>query len=387
MTYDITAWNLMYAYDLKGFATTERIAPSKNYQAKAVNNQLTSAQPYVYIFKYQSLKDVEFVTTLMQKNVKMRTARKSFSINGQNFEPGTILIPRRHNEQLADFDNIVQSTAKEFGRSVYSSSTGFMDKGKDVGSGDVNFLKAPKVAALIGEQTFSLSAGEVWNFFEQQIHYPITQIGTDYFKNVDLKKYDILVVPEGNYRLFDDAMLETISGWVSGGGRLVLIGNALNAFAEKPAFSLKFFSTEAEKNEAERKDKDYREKEALARFEDAERKQLSDYISGAIYKVSMDKSHPLAYGLNDNYYSLKTNELRFGFLQGGWNVGVLKGKAKPVQGFAGYRANKRLDNSLVFGVEDKGQGKVIYLVDNPLFRMFWENGKMVFANAVFMVGQ
>jgi hypothetical protein len=26
------------------------------------------------------------------------------------------------------------------------------------------------------------------------------------------------------------------------------------------------------------------------------------------------------------------------------------------------------------------------LVDNPLFRAFWENGKMVFANAVFMVG-
>jgi hypothetical protein len=40
----------------------------------------------------------------------------------------------------------------------------------------------------------------------------------------------------------------------------------------------------------------------------------------------------------------------------------------------------------VFGVEDKGQGQVVYLVDNPLFRAFWENGKMVFANAVFMLG-
>jgi len=40
----------------------------------------------------------------------------------------------------------------------------------------------------------------------------------------------------------------------------------------------------------------------------------------------------------------------------------------------------------VFGVEDKGQGSITYLVDNPLFRTFWENGKMLFANAVFMVG-
>jgi len=27
------------------------------------------------------------------------------------------------------------------------------------------------------------------------------------------------------------------------------------------------------------------------------------------------------------------------------------------------------------------------MVDNPLFRTFWEGGKMVFSNAVFMVGQ
>jgi hypothetical protein len=57
-----------------------------------------------------------------------------------------------------------------------------------------------------------------------------------------------------------------------------------------------------------------------------------------------------------------------------------------VQGFAGANMRSKLSNSLVFGVEDKGSGKVVYLVDNPLFRSFWENGKMLFSNAVFMVG-
>lgn len=89
--------------------------------------------------------------------------------------------------------------------------------------------------------------------------------------------------------------------------------------------------------------------------------------------------------MKDFYYTLKTNELRYGYLQNGWNVGVIKGNAKPVQGFAGYRINKKMSNSLVMGVEPKGQGNVIYLVDNPLFRTFWESGKMIFSNAVFMV--
>jgi hypothetical protein len=145
--------------------------------------------------------------------------------------------------------------------------------------------------------------------------------------------------------------------------------------------------TEAEKSEAEKKEKQAKEKELLTRYEDAERKEISNFISGAIYKISLDTSHPLAFGLGSSYYSLKTNELRFAYLENGWNVGVIKGQAKPVQGFAGKHINKRMDNSLVFGVEEKGDGTIVYLIDNPLFRSFWESGKMIFSNAVFMVGQ
>ena len=68
-------------------------------------------------------------------------------------------------------------------------------------------------------------------------------------------------------------------------------------------------------------------------------------------------------------------------------MGILKGKPKPVMGFAGVKINKELENTMVFGVEDKGKGNVIYMADNPMFRSFWENGKMIFSNAVFMVGQ
>jgi len=34
-----------------------------------------------------------------------------------------------------------------------------------------------------------------------------------------------------------------------------------------------------------------------------------------------------------------------------------------------------------------GGGSVVYLSDNPLFRNFWENGKLLFTNAVFLAGQ
>lgn len=387
LTYDVTAWNLLYAYDLKAFALNERINPGKNFQSKAPDNSAVAEKPYAYIFTYQSVKDAEFLGALLQKGIKVRSAELSFSVGGQRYEPGTLIVLRGNNNSVPDFDKTIKNMANQYGRKIYTSSTGFVDKGKDFGSGDVNFLKTPNVAMLVGEQTSSLSAGEIWYFFEQQLHYPVTQIGTDYIKSIDLKKYTVLVVPEGNYRLFDEAFLEQIGSWVAGGGRLIVMDNGVNAFADKKGFGLKLYATDAEKAEAEKKEKEMKQKDALMHYDEAERRQLSSTLSGAIYKVTLDKSHPLAFGLKDTYYSLKTNDFHFAYLENGGNIGVIKGKAKPVQGFAGNAINKKLDNSLIFGVEQKGKGQIVYLVDNPLFRCFWENGKMVFANAVFMVGQ
>ena len=387
LTYDITAWNLMYANNLKAYALPERINIGKAYEAKPVDNNTIASKPYAYIFNYQGVKDVAFLATLIQRGIKVRSALLPFKSNGQSFDRGALIITRRNNEKVNDFDNTIQSIAKEQGRKIYTSPTGFVESGKDFGSSSVNYVKAPNVALLFGEETSSLSVGEIWYFFEQHLHYPITTLGTDYIKYVPLSKYDVLIIPEGYYSSIDEKFLEKISGWVAAGGKLIVVGSGLNSFSDKKGFSLKPYTSDDEKEKAEKKQKELNEQQALIRYEDAERKEISNFIGGAIYKVTLDNSHPLAFGLSNTYYSLKTNELRFGYLDGGWNVGVLKGKQKPVQGFAGKNANEKLANSLVFGVERKGKGNIVYLVDNPMFRCFWEDGKMLLSNAVFLVGQ
>ncbi|MEM6377364.1 MAG: hypothetical protein AAF705_04070, partial [Bacteroidota bacterium] len=68
------------------------------------------------------------------------------------------------------------------------------------------------------------------------------------------------------------------------------------------------------------------------------------------------------------------------------NVGTL-GEDLYYQGFVGHKAKESMKNTVVFAVQDKGRGAAIYLVDNPLFRAFWENGLFLFSNAVFFAGQ
>jgi hypothetical protein len=66
-------------------------------------------------------------------------------------------------------------------------------------------------------------------------------------------------------------------------------------------------------------------------------------------------------------------------------VGVVK-KDNYATGFVGAEAKKKIVDGLIFGVQDMGNGSVVYLSDDPLFRSFWESGKLLFSNAVFMVG-
>lgn len=389
VTYDITAWNLIYSYNLKAYALNEKLSVNKSYEPlkRLTHSPITKERPYAYVFRYEHVTDVAFLTSLLANDVRVRSSEKSFSLNGNTFGPGTLIVTRRNNEHILEFDSLIARKAKALDREVISTSTGFVDKGKDFGSSDLNYVKAPKVAMLSGPQTSTTCAGEIWHFFEQQIRYPITQIGTDYFKQVELSAYNVLIIPEGYYTLIDDGLVSRLSEWVNNGGRLILIGNANSPFADKPGFSLKRYATEDERHEAEKWAKELKEKEGAMRYEEMERRGISETILGAIYKVPMDNSHPLGFGMDSQYYTLKTNELRFAFLDNGWNVGVLRGRVKPVIGFAGYKSNASLQNSLVFGVENKGQGQVVYMVDNPLFRAFWDSGKLLFSNAVFMVGQ
>jgi hypothetical protein len=125
----------------------------------------------------------------------------------------------------------------------------------------------------------------------------------------------------------------------------------------------------------------------LKKYENRERDQLVNSIPGSIFKVEMDNSHPLAFGYDNTYYTLKQDENIYEFLKdGGWNVGIIR-KNSLVSGFAGSKTKEKLQDGMLFGVQDYGMGNAIYLADNIMFRSFWENGKLMLCNAVFLVGQ
>ena len=56
-----------------------------------------------------------------------------------------------------------------------------------------------------------------------------------------------------------------------------------------------------------------------------------------------------------------------------------------MSGVVGKGVLKKLDNGMLFGIQSVSKGTVVYLASDILFRSFWENGKQMFTNAVFLV--
>jgi hypothetical protein len=125
---------------------------------------------------------------------------------------------------------------------------------------------------------------------------------------------------------------------------------------------------------------------SLKVYEDRERGAVTGTTPGSIWKVTMDNSHPLAFGYPDYYFTLKQDDNIYEFMKDGWNVGVIK-KENQVAGFVGARLQPKLKDGLLFAVQNMGNGSITYLADNVMFRSFWENGKLMLCNAVFLVGQ
>ena len=371
ITYDITAWSLAYAYGLEGFSVATNISVSNKTEPVIAKNSINS-KAYAYMHKWGEVEDAEFLGNLLEKNFNVRYSRKDITIDGILFERGSLIIMRGENKHIENFDETIVNAANALAQNVTAVSTGYADKGVDLGSNQVRLISNKKIAVLSGDGTSSLNFGEIWHFFETQLKYPLHVLNTKQLSRIKLENYDVLVIPE-RFRA-STSELESISNFASQGGTVIALGNAVNTFAGKDGFALKY--KESEKEEAS-------SDITITPYADREKESIKNSITGAIFKSKIDNTHPLGFGYDKDYYSLKLGSTSFEYLDSGINVAYFDTDATNVSGYAGPNALKNIPNSLLVGMENKGRGKIVYITDNPLFRSFWQNGKMLFVNALF----
>lgn len=378
LTYDITAWSIPHAYGLETIASTSNVATSSTVTKKPPLN-VPMPNGAGYIAKWNSLNDAQFLADLLKNDIKVRFSEKKLRFAGRDFDRGSLVITKSDNRMDPDFHTKLTDIANKHERGLYAAASSFGDTNTDFGSPDVKLVNKQRIAMLRGDGTSSLSYGATWHFFEQQLKYPVTSIDTGDFNANMLSNFDVLILPSGWYgRLMNENNLSGIKDWVRSGGKIIAIGNAVSSFANQEGFGLK-------RKDNKKKDDADEDKGNLIPYDQRETDNVKNLITGSIYKTTMDPSHPMAFGYDDTYFSLKIGSSAYAFLEDGFNVGYIKGDAESVAGFSGVDAKAKLKNSMTFGETRMGQGSVIYMVDDVMFRSFWENGKLLFVNSIFFV--
>ena len=120
------------------------------------------------------------------------------------------------------------------------------------------------------------------------------------------------------------------------------------------------------------------------RYADKQSLASRQRIAGAIFNTHVDLSHPLTFSFErdtlpvfkNSTWLLKTSTAPF--------VNVLKYTQKPL--LAGYADDKNVEQiagAAALIAHSYGQGSVIGMTDNPVFRGYWYGTSRLLSNALF----
>lgn len=384
LTYDLTAWALPYAYNIPACALKgqiKHISYKSPEESTEVYNKIPSEPVYAFIAPWQDLRNSQFLSALIQRDIKVRYATEQFSIptlseKVATFSAGAMLVIKQDNTTLKDFEQSIIELANQYGQKVIPTLTGMASSGKDLGSSSQAYIKQPKIALIGGDGVTPTAFGELWYFFDQVIAYPINIINTDDIITLNKHRYNTVVVPSGNY---SDKVKKQLMEFCKHGGKVILMESAIDLALHQPdtEIGIRYKKMQDEKKKQEAN------KTVLPKvYADRARKDLENHIAGSIYKVQMDNTHPLTFGEGASHFIIKRNKSTYPLLEKGWTVGTF-GKNSLISGFVGHKLKKEIPNTLAIGNEKYGQGSLIYFSDSPVFRGFWHGSMLLMSNAVF----
>ena len=110
-------------------------------------------------------------------------------------------------------------------------------------------------------------------------------------------------------------------------------------------------------------------------------------IPGAALYANIDTSHPLAFGMKSHLYDLKFGSSAFEPSTSLESVGKYVENVSRLLA-SGYASKENLNHlaGKTFAAVDRiGKGKVIYLLDNTQYRMFWKGPSRMMQNAVMIM--
>ncbi|MEF8941127.1 MAG: M14 family metallopeptidase, partial [Salinivenus sp.] len=404
--YDVTAWNLAIAGGVPALWTdtgdplpstplslpdSARAAPggwAHDVAVPTVEGGTDGRAQSAYVWTPESVGSTRLVARLMDEGFAVAVVDRPMVVGERSFPRGSYIarVGRNPDALHARIDALAETADVP----VHAANTAFAQRGPTgTGSETTRTLTPPDIAVLAGDGVSTTSYGAFWYVFQQRLGQPFTALRTRTLSADDLEGEDVLVMPNGDYGALSNAQLEAVRRWVERGGTVVGYAGGAEILGRE-AMGVSYADTTASDRSlaAMRSaiDAALNTDPTLPPTPSPSASIPEQPVPGAFLRARADTTHWLTYGM-DAELALLSDHTPLTVSVNGANPVTYAATNLEVSGFAWPALTEHVYAEQPYATVDRlGDGRVIRLAEDPLFRV-WADGPMdLLTNAIYLGG-
>ncbi|MFB6248398.1 MAG: M14 family metallopeptidase, partial [Salinibacter sp.] len=404
--YDVTAWNLAIAGGVPALWTdtgdplpsttlslpdSARAAPggwAHDVAVPTVAGGTDGRAQSAYVWRPGSVGSTRLLARLMGEGFNVAVVDRPMVVGETSFPRGSYIarVGRNPESLHARIDTLAEAAAVP----VHAADTAFPQRGPTgTGSETTRNLTPPDIAVLAGDGVSTTSYGAFWYVFQERLGQPFTALRTRTLSADDLAGEDVLVLPDGDYGTLSDDAQAAVRRWVERGGTVVgYAGGArvLGREAMGVAYTDTTASTMSLAAMRSAIDKTLTGEPALPPEPSPSAAIPEQPVPGAFLRARADTTHWLTYGM-DAELALLSEHTPLDASVNGANPVTYAADDLEVSGFTWPALTGHVYAEQPYATVDRlGDGRVIRLAEDPLFRV-WADGPIdLLTNAIYLGG-
>lgn len=419
--YEVTSWSMLMAYDVEAYHATAlpNVQTARLEKPETVQGKLKGAEDAVaYLCDATDDAAIAALLQMFQKGLKVRVAKKLFEIAGRAYARGTLLL--RANENSDTLRAALAEISEAGPVDIYAIATLRSQKGPDLGGGEFQLLTEPRIAVLAGPNISTYSVGAIWYLLDHELKHRFSILNHDTFAQVDLRKYNVLVLPSagGGLKTYHNIIgkdgIKKLKDWVNDGGTLIGISDGAAFLADSTSGiskvrlrrqalkDLQMFEDALRQENArhdkvdsvavwegmqkpEKKSEKEAQKQDVKVLTERDKRQRLYQPRGAILRVDLDDEHWLNFGLRQHVPAIVYSSYAFMSMKPVQTPGRFSNGAQlRLSGLLWPEARERWADTAYAIREAHGKGQIILFAGEPNFRSYFYGTTRMLLNSMLL---